>query len=304
MARTLGIPARVVLGFYPTEDVPADGAPYTVHGSDVHAWVEVAFRGHGWVPFDVLPDEEVPPVDQDPRSQSEPQPQQLEQPPPPEEPAVAPAPPAPRDAADDDRTGDGADWGRYVAIVAAVMVPLAVLLAPFALVMLLKSRRRERRRTAGDPVERVSGGWRELTDRAVDLRVPLPAGATRRETGEALGRLGEGEGPVRLADGGGPVRLARRADAVVFGPGAPDDEAVDAYWRDVDDVVADLTAAAGRWGRLRARVSLASLRRSGVSLAWLRRSRAATDGRPPAGPAGSGGSAASAGPAASAGAQS
>ena len=70
MARTLGIPARVVLGFYPTEDVPADGAPYTVHGSDVHAWVEVAFRGHGWVPFDVLPDEEVPPVDQDPRSRA------------------------------------------------------------------------------------------------------------------------------------------------------------------------------------------------------------------------------------------
>ena len=60
MARGLGIPARVVMGFYPGKDSPAGPASYQVHGSDVHAWVEIDFEGVGWVPFDAAPNVNTP----------------------------------------------------------------------------------------------------------------------------------------------------------------------------------------------------------------------------------------------------
>jgi protein-glutamine gamma-glutamyltransferase len=54
MLRTLGVPARYVTGFLPGEynDV---GGDYIIRGSDAHAWVEVFFRGYGWVTFDPTP---------------------------------------------------------------------------------------------------------------------------------------------------------------------------------------------------------------------------------------------------------
>ena len=53
MARTLGLPARVVMGFRPK--VTGSG-PVAVKGKDVDAWVEVAFSGGTWVPFFPTPD--------------------------------------------------------------------------------------------------------------------------------------------------------------------------------------------------------------------------------------------------------
>jgi 8-oxo-dGTP pyrophosphatase MutT (NUDIX family) len=73
MARSLGYPARVVMGFAP--EVPDGGGTVTVTGDDVTAWVEVAFDGVGWVPFAPTPDETDIPQDQVPKPQSEPQPQ-------------------------------------------------------------------------------------------------------------------------------------------------------------------------------------------------------------------------------------
>lgn len=54
MLRYLGIPARVAVGF-------AGGAyeakqrAYVVTDRDAHAWVEVWFKGYGWLPFDPTP---------------------------------------------------------------------------------------------------------------------------------------------------------------------------------------------------------------------------------------------------------
>jgi len=53
MARQLGIPARVVMGFYPA-NAKATGT-VSITGDDVHAWVEVDFAGAGWVSFDPTP---------------------------------------------------------------------------------------------------------------------------------------------------------------------------------------------------------------------------------------------------------
>ncbi len=53
LARALGYPARVVVGFLPgTRD--RDGS-YVVRGTDAHAWPEVFFRGFGWLPFEPTP---------------------------------------------------------------------------------------------------------------------------------------------------------------------------------------------------------------------------------------------------------
>jgi len=54
MLRYLGIPARVAAGF--TSGKYDDGSgTWTVTDHDAHAWVEVWFRGYGWLPFDPTP---------------------------------------------------------------------------------------------------------------------------------------------------------------------------------------------------------------------------------------------------------
>lgn len=52
MLRLLGIPARVAAGFVPGQY--RDGV-WDVTDHDAHAWVEVWFRGYGWLPFDPTP---------------------------------------------------------------------------------------------------------------------------------------------------------------------------------------------------------------------------------------------------------
>ncbi len=53
MARTLGIPARVDVGF--TGGVRQPDGSYLVTAHDAHAWPELYFSGVGWVPFEPTP---------------------------------------------------------------------------------------------------------------------------------------------------------------------------------------------------------------------------------------------------------
>ncbi|HEX9645063.1 MAG TPA: transglutaminaseTgpA domain-containing protein [Acidimicrobiia bacterium] len=55
MARTLGIPSRVVLGFTPGELVDPDRNVVVVRQSNAHAWVELWMPSQGWVRFDPTP---------------------------------------------------------------------------------------------------------------------------------------------------------------------------------------------------------------------------------------------------------
>ena len=52
MLRMVGIPSRVVSGFAPGR---YDEGAYEVRDTDAHSWVEVYFRGIGWVTFDPTP---------------------------------------------------------------------------------------------------------------------------------------------------------------------------------------------------------------------------------------------------------
>lgn len=53
MARTLGIPSRVVLGFTP--GTPLEGGGVMVRDRNAHAWVELWMPTQGWVRFDPTP---------------------------------------------------------------------------------------------------------------------------------------------------------------------------------------------------------------------------------------------------------
>lgn len=58
MARAVGIPARVAVGFTPGVKGP-DGR-YHVYGTDAHAWPEVYLDRFGWVPFEPTPSRGAP----------------------------------------------------------------------------------------------------------------------------------------------------------------------------------------------------------------------------------------------------
>ncbi|MCU1357712.1 MAG: hypothetical protein JWM89_3130 [Acidimicrobiales bacterium] len=60
MARSLGIPARVAVGFTPGEQDRSDPTEYHVRGRHAHAWPEVWFPTVGWVPFEPTPGRGMP----------------------------------------------------------------------------------------------------------------------------------------------------------------------------------------------------------------------------------------------------
>lgn len=53
LLRMNGVPTRVVAGF--ATGLPDGKDQWRVRDSDAHAWIEVYFPKHGWVPFDVTP---------------------------------------------------------------------------------------------------------------------------------------------------------------------------------------------------------------------------------------------------------
>lgn len=247
MARSLGIPTRVVMGFYP--EGSASGS-YAVTAQDLHAWVEVSYVDAGWVAYDAAPDPDkaIPDTQQPPRHQAVPQ--VLQPPPPPAEPDTAP----PADAIEDQAVQGNSPLLEAVVRVLwvglASAVALAILLSPFVLVLAAKSRRRKARRAASDAAEAVAGAWDELADSALDAGVRLQRGATRAEHGVAV--------DSQLTSTGALV-LARRVDAGVFGPDDWDREQIDALWADVDAYLAAAHQGTGRFRAWTRRLSLRSL---------------------------------------------
>lgn len=254
MLRHLGIPSRVVMGFYPDPKSPENGAgDVKIMGKDVHAWVEVAFDRVGWVSFDPTPPKDNVPIPPDPENKSKPKPQVLQPPPPPQEPADLPPDSTP-DAldADEKKNNPWLFWGPLLAAIGVAMIPLGILAVPLLLILLLKSRRRKARFRDGHPAQRVGGGWNEVLSLATDMGASIDPKSTRRESSAVIADAFPVTGTTT-------TMLAHRADAAVFGAGQPSEEEVKEYWEIVDSSLQDITGSVGFWKRQQARFSPRSL---------------------------------------------
>ena len=249
LAREVGIPARVVMGYYPDEE-DAGAAEFAATGDDVHAWVEVNFEGLGWLTFNPTPPEDKVPNDQNTKPKVDPKPQVLQPPPPPQEPVDLP-PTLPDDRKGDDETLNILGIiGTILAIGGISLAVIALLASPFIVIGAWKAAKRRSRRSAARAADRISGGWDELTDRAVDYGARLAPGGTRAEEAASVAAT------LTLPQ---VTTLAERADSEVFGPDEPSPEQVEAFWSEVDGIVAGIGREAGFWKRTKARLSLRSL---------------------------------------------
>lgn len=254
MARHLGLPSRVVLGFVAGEDTPTTGDGGRVfRGDDIQAWVEVAYVGYGWVPYFPTPPETKTPSEEMTEEESQPQPQVVQPPPAPEDPVEPPDADTedPDVDADEEDPETGVDYLRVVLITAAVAIPILLLVLPPLLILAAKARRRRRRRAAASLLARATGAWEEVVDVARDHEHELSPLATRRENARALAAAYPAAPALAIAD---------RADAAVFAPGLPDEADVEALWTEVDAAVGAIRHGGSRWARLRGRLSVASLR--------------------------------------------
>jgi hypothetical protein len=254
LVRSLGIPARVVVGFAPTGSTEV---AVQLRGRDITAWVEVPFDGFGWVAFDPTPSPDKPLTDDQKQTQTERREVAVEEPP--ALPQVQP------DTVDTDTTDQGPQESTppapneadtfmpalLLAMFGWTLLVLALFAAPIVTILAIKSRRRRRRLAALRPADRITGGWQQLVDTAVDFGYRPATWHTRSEVAHDLA----GAGVLQMD------WLAPAADAAQFSPTPVDDERARSYWREVDDRSAELLGGLGFWRRWRARLSLASLRR-------------------------------------------
>lgn len=281
MARRIGFPARVVVGYLPgladddasdalhretgeeagdtddtveapgaTDDAgePApDGVTRFVSG-DKQAWIEVQAADGTWIPVDPNP---VP----GPVPEREP-----DQPTIVSRPQSALPPPAERTPVDDlsnepetppDEPDDGVDaWVQallaVLGVAGIVLGVLALIASPFLAIVVAKMRRRRLRRRAATAVERIEGGWEEFADSAADYGYPIRPTATRAEQAATVGGLA-------------PLVLASVVDRAVFAPDGPMEGDDVVVWESVDELQERLGAPRSLRERLRAAVSLTSL---------------------------------------------
>lgn len=246
MANQLGFPARVVYGFAPN-GVNAEG-PTEITGGDISAWIEVDTARFGWVTIDPTP-----PLREIPKEEPQ-QPTTIARPqspvqPPPDEPQTRNAP-LPPDSSQDNPNAEN----QFLLILFTVLrvlgwiaLGVAILLAPFLTIVAAKFRRRRMRRHARSPILRISGGWQEFEDAVVDHGFMPPVSPTRSEVAATVG-------------GVQPLVLASVADRAVFSPDEPGSDEADRLWRSVDDLRAAMGGGLTRWERVKAAISLRSLR--------------------------------------------
>lgn len=177
MARSLGIPARVSIGFLSGEPGRAPGA-WLFRGTDMHAWPELYFAGVGWVAFEPTPGGSgyAPPSFARGDSTT------------PDEPLSSLAPTAaPNTAptADPGReTGtaapDGSDDSSSRGVLFLVLGALALLVLSIPAVV--RATRRHRRVGVGSGEPTVEDAWAEVRDTATDLGLGWTDGASPRAT--------------------------------------------------------------------------------------------------------------------------
>ncbi|KUO03840.1 transglutaminase TgpA family protein [Streptomyces caeruleatus] len=269
MARSLGIPARVAVGFAP--GTPQSASSVSVGLRDAHAWPELYFEGVGWTRFEPTPTRgSVPAYTQsDTPGSTLPdvaRPTQSASTGPSASPSAsescagrnpqlcASESPAAAPATDD----DGPKWYLVLAWSLGGAAALLIPLAP----MLWRQRTRARRlgahgRTQADVSLHALAVWQELTDTAWDFGIPPEDSQTPRKTAARIVRLGH-------LDPAAAASVHRVADAVEQVLYAPSPRPVAGLAEDVRGVVSELGSKADRTTRLRALLAP----RSSVRVVW------------------------------------
>ncbi len=251
MANQLGIPARVVMGFY-TEDHSYPGETWEVKGTQAHVWVEAHFADVGWVAFNPTPDRDRKLETQIPQPKPKPKPQVD---PPPNPPEKLPEEPVIPDQEAADRKGDD-QWQFPWAIVLwilGVAGSLFLLALPFLAILAVKARRLRRRRTTGASHQRLAGAWDEVVDCARDLGYRAATSNTRAEAAQRL-QQAYPEVPI--------TPVAQQIDYAMFAPTPPSLEVAEHAWVASDKVRDALTSRLPWYRRLLAALSLRSLTRA------------------------------------------
>ncbi|MCY1158153.1 MAG: transglutaminase protein, partial [Citricoccus sp.] len=217
MAQSVGIPARIVVGYAPVAATPGTGTEHRVTSDRAHSWPELYLNGVGWVPFEPTPGVGRTPGYTQAQGSGAPTPEAD-----PRLPGTAASPNAPVPASGSGGEGAGpagrdgtARVDRTIGSTVLGLALAAVLAVLAVLPRWLRARRRRRRlgASAGQarrPVPGATGGtdqaadarrmrrgvrdaWQELEDTATDLGLgrrayePEPAFAHRLVAGSARG---------------------------------------------------------------------------------------------------------------------
>ncbi|MFH0520068.1 DUF3488 and DUF4129 domain-containing transglutaminase family protein [Streptomyces sp. M41] len=269
MARSLGIPARVAVGFAP--GTPQGDGSISVGLKDAHAWPELYFEGVGWTRFEPTPTRgSVPSYTQsDAPGTTLPEVARPTQ--------SASAGPSDVPSASESCAGQnpqlcasespeaalptGGDGPKWYALLAWTLGGLAALLIPTA-PMLWRLRTRAARlgahgRTEADVALHTLAVWRELTDTAWDFGIPPDDSQTPRKAAARIVRLGHLDPPAAAS-------VHRVADAVEQVLYAPSPRLTAGIADDVRTALSDLRSRAGWTTKLRALLAP----RSAVRVVW------------------------------------
>ncbi|RII18282.1 Protein-glutamine gamma-glutamyltransferase [Streptomyces sp. YIM 130001] len=283
MARTLGIPARVAVGFTP--GAPESDGRMSVGLRDAHAWPELYFEGVGWTRFEPtptrgsVPDYTVSDTPSDaPSDPAEPEASD------PAEPSAEPSTSASQSCtaemkklnecgADDPlaAAGGGDDGPPVGTILGAVAGVAALLVLPF-LPLLWRTRVRAARlgsggRTAADTTARTLAAWLEITDTAWDHGIVPDDAQTPRKAAARIVRIGQ----LDPETAGAVHRVAAAVEQVLY---APEPVPIAGLGDEVRRFRAGLRASVGRRARLRATLAPRSAARVGWAFAERRQSLA------------------------------
>lgn len=272
MARTLGIPARVAVGFTPGT-AQSDGS-MSVGLRDAHAWPELYFEGIGWTRFEPTPTRGSLPSYTLPDAPSGDSADPAR--PDTEASAAVPVAPSASESCPAQTGGQGVcgssalpgataptDTGTSAGtVLGVVLVALLVLLLPL-LPMLWRMRVRAGRlgsstgRTPADATARTLAAWQEITDTAWDHGIEPDESLTPRKAAARVVRAGELDAEVA----GAVHRVAGAVEQVLY---APEPRPVSGLAEDTQAVRAALRGSVGRFARFRAVVAP----RSAVRVVW------------------------------------
>lgn len=186
MARAVGIPSRVAVGFLPGT---RHGDTWSVTARDAHAWPELYFSGYGWVRYEPTPAAVTgtAPTWSVPQSGTPNNPSsgnaEPTQPKAATHPTLQPQIDRAQDHAAGNTVGQGSHWGTIAGVGGGLVLLLAIFATPGAIRV---GRRRSRLGGAfADPADKVEAAWSEVRDTVRDLGRHWPTGSPRAIAQEA-----------------------------------------------------------------------------------------------------------------------